>query len=249
MTGTVIAVSSGKGGVGKTTTSMNLASGIRMATHRSIAVVDLDLSMADDLDFLNPDFDPRSDTTLHDVLAGDAAVTDAVFDGPGGVHVVPSCPEIDGYAVSNPEGTNETIETLRGEYDVVFLDTPAGVNYESLLAMDLADFVVLVSGLRLASVRETENTKKLADRMVTPVLGVVFVKAGFDGAPDTDRIADYLGIGCLGQVPEDDTIPDPDGVGQSGFIRESAGSASTAYQHIADGLIRKLTTYATYPAD
>lgn len=244
MTGTVVAVSSGTGGVGQTTTSINLASGVRMATHRSTAVVDLGLAMVDVLDSLDLDFDPQSDITFHDVLAGNAAVTDAVFEGPGGIHVIPSDPDLDGYAASNPEDTNATIETLREEYDLVFLDTPAGVSYGSLLAMGLADVVVLVSSPRLASVRDTEKTKQLADRMITPVIGVIFVKAGAGGAPEVDRIANYLGVGCLGQVPAAETTPDAD-AGHSVFLHEIDSDASQAYWNIAEDLLRKLTSSTT----
>ena len=79
-------ITSGKGGVGKTTITVNL--GISLALlGRETYILDADIGMANMALVLGMDEIP---ITLHEVLAGKADIEDAIYDGPGGVKVVPS---------------------------------------------------------------------------------------------------------------------------------------------------------------
>ncbi|MFB9805439.1 AAA family ATPase [Haladaptatus pallidirubidus] len=120
MTGTVYAVASGKGGVGKTTTAINLGAMLASAEHEVI-VVDTDLGMANVEGYL--DFEP-TDSTLHEVLAGETTVEDSIYEAPGDIHVLPSSTDIHAFAQSQTAKLQRVVAQLREEYEYVLL-TPA----------------------------------------------------------------------------------------------------------------------------
>lgn len=237
MTTGVFAVAGAKGGVGKTTTSINLGAALSVTFQQSVVVLDLDLAMGNVIDFL--DFDRAPDgPSLHDVLAGETPVEAATYEVSTGFFVVPSGPSLDGFTASDPGRIGDVVETLRDRYDVVVLDTAAGVSYESLLPYSLADGVVLVSTPRLAAMRDTEKSKSIADRLGTPIVGAVFTHAGTGNAPDADRLSDYLDVPLLGAVPEERTIPRAQDRGQPVVTADLASSASKAYCEIAERFTR-----------
>jgi septum site-determining protein MinD len=239
--GTVYAVAGAKGGVGKTTTSLNLGAALT-ASDRSVVVVELDLAMANVADFLALDVDPETDTTLHDVLAGDADVSEALYDADDGFAVVPSGTSLDGFAAIEVDRIGRVLDTLRERYDVLILDTGAGLSHETLLPLALAAETVLVSSPRVASVRDVEKTKQLTERVGGTVAGAVFVRSGTGNSPPVDRIAGFLDVPLLGHVPDDDAVPASQDVGRPVVTHAPDSPAAEAYRSIADNLLRRDVT-------
>lgn len=231
----VFAVAGAKGGVGKTTTSLNLGASLA-ADDRNVLVVEVDLAMANLPDFLAMDCDPERDPTLHEVLAGRADVTEALYDAPAGLTVLPSGTTLDGYAAADPEQLGPVLDEVRSTFDVIILDTGAGLSHETILPLGLADAVVLVSTPRLASVRDVGKSKQLAERTGTPVAGIVFAFSGTGRAPDVDRIATYLEVDLLGHVPEDPAVMAAQDRGCPVVADRPESEAAGAYRSIAERL-------------
>lgn len=229
----VFAVAGAKGGVGKTTTSINLAAALEERGTSAI-VVELDLAMANMVDFLDMGVDVDEDPTLHDVLAGDVAVTDAIYEAPNGVKVVPSGVSVDGFMAASTESLGGIVSWLRTVFDVVVLDTAAGMSRETLLPLGIADAVILVSTPRVASVRDAEKTMELAERVGGTVMGIVFVQSGTGLAPDTEKIAGFLGADHLGHVPADPNVPASQDAGVPVLAYAPDSAAATAYRSIAE---------------
>ena len=121
----IIAVTSGKGGVGKTFVSANLAAALTRRGLR-VLVLDADLGLAN----LDVVLNLHPKTTLHDVFTGKAQLEDAVIKAPGGFSVVLAGSGMVEYSRLTPEVRNEffnVIQTLAPQYDVVLLDTGAGI--------------------------------------------------------------------------------------------------------------------------
>ncbi|MFB6114597.1 MAG: P-loop NTPase [Halodesulfurarchaeum sp.] len=235
----VFAVSSAKGGVGKTTVSLNLGASLAEFGPR-IAVVELDLAMANMVDFVDLERPAGELPTLHDVLSGFTAIDEAIYEAPGGFDIIPSGVDLDGFVESDPEGIPLVVDQLKNKYDVVILDTGAGLTRETILGFDRTDHVLLVSTPRVASVRDTEKTLQLAKRRGADVGGIIFNKSGTGRAPGVDRIAEYLDTDLLGHVPEDRAVPAAQDRGRPVIVDAPGSPAATAYHEIASELSRYL---------
>ncbi|MEF8781301.1 MAG: AAA family ATPase, partial [Haloferacaceae archaeon] len=147
MSARTLAVAGAKGGVGKTTTSINLGATLADAG-LDVLVVETDLAMANIVDFLR--FSPEE--TLHEVLAGDATPSEAICEVPGGFDVLPSGTTVEGFVDTDVTEIPAVVDAGEDRYDVILFDTGAGVSHESLLPLGLADRTVVVSTPRVASV-------------------------------------------------------------------------------------------------
>ncbi|WP_276271185.1 P-loop NTPase [Haloarcula litorea] len=234
-TGHVFAVAGAKGGVGKTTTSINLGA-VFADTGHSAVTVEMDLAMANLVDFLDVDVDVSSATTMHDVLAGTADPAAAVYETGTGLDILPSGTELAGYADTDLSNLPGVVEGLRARYDVVILDTPAGLSEETLRPLQLADETLLVSTPRVASIRNVRNTMELADRVGTDVRGLVLTKSGTGASPGADRIAEFLDVELLGHVPEDEAVPHAQDSGDPVVVNAPNSGAAHAYRKVAGKL-------------
>jgi len=141
--GKVVAVTSGKGGVGKTFVSANLAAAL--AKHGlKVLVLDADLGLAN----LDVVLNLYPKVTLHDVFTGKAKLADAIIKAPGGFSVLLAGSGMVEYSRLTPEVRNQflsVIETLTPRYDVILLDTGAGISDVVLFSVSLASEVMIVA--------------------------------------------------------------------------------------------------------
>lgn len=232
----VLTVAGAKGGVGKTTTSTNLGACFANAGLRTV-VVEVDVAMANVVDFVDLDADIDASDTLHDVLTGECDILDAVYHVDGRFSIVPSDTDIDRYPDLDIARLESALAQLWWQFDVVILDTPAGMGEEVIRPLELAEEVVLVSTPRVSSIRNTYNTKTLVERAGTDVRGLVLAKSGTGASPGADRIADFLDLELLGHVPEDDAVPHSQDTGDPVVEFAPRSGAAIAYRLIASQLI------------
>jgi flagellar biosynthesis protein FlhG len=138
----IMAVTSGKGGVGKTFVSANLAAALAR-NGRKVLVLDADLGLAN-LDVVLNLF-PK--ITLHDVFTGKSSLADAVLPAPGGFHVLLAGSGMVEYSRMTPEvreKLQQVIDEVAPRYDHVLLDTGAGISDVVLYTVSLAGEVLVV---------------------------------------------------------------------------------------------------------
>jgi len=138
----IIAVTSGKGGVGKTFVSANLAAALTRAGQR-VLVLDADLGLAN----LDVVLSLSARLTLHDVFTGRAEIGDALQPAPGGFTVLLAGSGLLEYSRMTPELRDrliEVVDTVRPEFDLVLLDTGAGISDVVLFTLSLADELLVV---------------------------------------------------------------------------------------------------------
>jgi septum site-determining protein MinD len=229
MSGDVFVVASGKGGVGKTTTVVNLAIALRQHGH-SVAVLDADLGMPNVGAFLSLD----AEATLHDVLAGHAAPEDAIVEIGDGLGFVFGDRSLEGFAAADPERLNDVLEELKERYQYVLVDTGGGLTYEGVYPMELADEILLVTSPVPAAITDTKKSKRLAERLDVPVRGVVVTHTTGDTHPES--VASELDIDFLGDVPTDDAIVESAAKRQPVVAYAPESAAAVAYYRIAKRL-------------
>lgn len=137
----VVAVTSGKGGVGKTNVSVNLACQLARAG-RKVLLLDADLGLAN-VDIM---LGLRPKWNLSHVLAGDCGIDDILLTGPNGIHIIPAASGIKKMAELGPEQHGVIVRSLSAlseHYDVLVVDTAAGIA-DSVVSFSKASQHVLV---------------------------------------------------------------------------------------------------------
>lgn len=212
----ILAVTAGKGGVGKSTVAYNLAAEL------DAVAVDADLGMADLPAGRGPD--------LHDVLAGRAAPIEAVRDG-GPVSLLPCGRSLAGARAADPEALVGAVETVERHYDRVIIDSPAGLASDAGLPLLAADACVLVVRPTRTAIADGLRTRELARAIETPLARVALNRVTPDciGRTTTrsERIASALGAPVT-RIPEAEVVARAQRAGQP--VRSIAPDAGAVDQ-------------------
>lgn len=162
----VISVISGKGGVGKTTMTSNLAVSLSQQGE-SVLIIDGNFSGANVAQHFGLGF---QEVSLNEVLDGDAFITQAVSKHPEGVSILPaSILDFDAAA----ENLKHSLVEFLGDKDFVFIDAAAGLGDEVQAAIEASDEVLLVSEPELPALTNCVGAKKLAEQMDREVIGLI----------------------------------------------------------------------------
>ena len=230
----VIVITSGKGGVGKTTTTANIGTGLALADKR-VVLVDADIGLRN-LDVVMG-LENRIVYDLIDVTEGNcrlkqALIRDKRYDK---LFLLPAAQTRDKNAVS-PEQMRQLCEELRQDFDFVIIDCPAGIEQGFKNAIAGADRAIIVTTPEVSAVRDADRIIGLleAAEMHNPKLVVnrirpQMVKKG--DMMDIDDMIDILAIDLLGVVPEDEHIVVSTNRGEPAICNEQS-RASQAYRNI-----------------
>lgn len=204
MGGSVFAFAGGKGGVGKTTVTANVAVALAEMGF-DVAAVDADLGMTN----LGACLGVTAETGIHAVLAGETDVAEVVVPGPAGVAVVPGREDLAAAADADPANLRAVVEPLAERADVVLLDTGAGLSHQNLVAYGLSDAVALVTTADDVALGDTGKTGELADRVDAPVVGTVVTRV--DPGTDLEWLGERLDRDVVAAVPryESEAAPEP----------------------------------------
>jgi len=155
----VMALTSGKGGVGKTFLSANLAAALAKRGRR-VLVLDADLGLAN----LDVVLNLYPKVTLHDVFTGKVQLEEAILPAPGGFSVLLAGSGLVEYSRLTPEVREQLlriIDTLAPRFDHILLDTGAGISDVVLYAVSLADEVLVVATPEPTSMTDAYATIKV----------------------------------------------------------------------------------------
>ena len=245
----ILAITSGKGGVGKTFVAANLAAALAKRGRR-VLVLDADLGLAN-LDIVL-DLNPKA--TLHDALTGKCSVKDIVLAAPGGFWVLPAASGLIEYSRLTSDVQDELrriIDDLSGQYDYLLLDTGAGISDLVLYVASLAKEVLIVATPEPASIADAYATIKILALMQQRTsLNLVFNQArnAADGRKLTeqlqqvvDRFVNTRGsttvkLAHLGHIPIDPAVSGAARKRQLLFVEAPQAPASKAVAALAETL-------------
>jgi septum site-determining protein MinD len=199
----LICVSSGKGGVGKTTVTSNVGAAL---TEFGADTVVLDANLT------NPNLGfhigiPLYPKTLHDVLKGDAHITEAMYIHDSGLRVVPAGLSVEDLQDTSPENLSDVLLDTVGEPDFVLIDSAAGLGNESINAIEASDEVLVVTNPNLPAVTDALKTVNIAEESGTEITGVVLNKVkGHDAELETSEVESMIGHPVIMEVPHHDKV-------------------------------------------
>jgi flagellar biosynthesis protein FlhG len=158
----VIAVTAGKGGVGKSSISIGLACATAAMKQR-VLLVDADLSLAN-IDVL---MGLKTERTLEDVFKGNCELKDIILQGPCGVDILPGASgvsQLSRLSYLDHTGLINACNQLPGDYDFIFIDTPSGISENAAAFLRAAQEVIVVVCNEATSIMDAFALMKIASQ-------------------------------------------------------------------------------------
>lgn len=196
----ITVITSGKGGVGKTTTAINLAAAMKYFG-KDVLVIDGNLSTPNVGLHLNS---PEVPINLNHVLRGKAEPFEAVYEHESGIKIMPSSLSVKELKRTRPERMKDFKKDFRKLSENIIVDSSAGLGYEAGCAMELADELLIVTNPELPAVTDALKAIKLAEQLKKPILGVIVTRVRKDDIElGPEAVKEMLEVPILGMVPED----------------------------------------------
>ncbi len=236
----VIVVTSGKGGVGKTTSSAAIGTGLALKGHRTV-IVDFDIGLRN-LDLIMG-VERRVVYDFVNVINGDANLNQALIKDKRveGLYILPASQTRDKDALTR-DGVEKVLEELKQKFDFIICDSPAGIEQGALMALYFADEAIVVTNPEVSSVRDSDrilgilaSKSRRAEQNMEPVKEHLLltrynptrVTAG--EMLSVDDVNEILAISLLGVIPESQAVLKASNIGEP-VVMDQESDAGLAYQ-------------------
>jgi septum site-determining protein MinD len=236
----VIVVTSGKGGVGKTTTSAAFATGLALRGHKTV-VIDFDVGLRN-LDLIMG-CERRVVFDFINVINGDANLNQALIKDKrvDNLFIFPTSQTRDKDALKR-EGVMRVFDELRKEFDYIVCDSPAGIEHGALTALYLADHAVIVTNPEVSSVRDSDriigllaSKSRRAEQNQEPVKEHLLLtrysseRVARGEMLTVEDVQEILSIPLLGVIPESESVLKASNTGTP-VVLDQESPAGRAYQ-------------------
>ncbi len=243
----VIVVTSGKGGVGKTTSSAAIAAGLASRGHRTV-VIDFDIGLRN-LDLVMG-CERRVIYDFVNVINGDANIGQALIKDKrvDNLFILPASQTRDKDALTQ-EGVEKILDTLKKDFDYIVCDSPAGIEKGALMALYFADEAVVVTNPEVSSVRDSDrilgvlsSKSRRAEQNLEPIKEHLLVTRFSDARVkrgemlSIEDVMDILSIPLIGVIPESSAVLNASNRGIPVTL-DTPSDARTAYESAVGRLL------------
>ena len=195
----IISVCSGKGGVGKTTTSSNLAAALH-ELGMDVTLIDANVTTPNLGIHLGIYEVPK---TLHDVLQGTASLSEATYLHPVGFKVVPSSLNVNMLDAKMKKTLSKVLGKNNHSSDFIIVDSSPGLGQEARFAMDSSDEVLIVTNPEMPAIVDALKTIKLAQKSGAKITGVILNRVSGNNEMSVKNAEEFLDSKIIGIIPED----------------------------------------------
>ena len=238
----VIVVTSGKGGVGKTTTSASISTGLALRGFKT-AVIDFDVGLRN-LDLIMG-CERRVVYDLINVIQGEANLNQALIKDKqcDNLYVLAASQTRDKDALTK-EGVGEVLSELANDFEYIICDSPAGIESGALMALYYADEALIVTNPEVSSVRDSDrilgilaSKSRRAENNEEPIKEHLLITRYAPGRVDkgemlsVDNILDILCVPLIGVVPESPSVLQASNEGIP-VIHKAETDVAQAYQDV-----------------
>lgn len=233
----IIVITSGKGGVGKTTTAINLGAAINYFG-KNVLVIDGNLSTPNIGLHLNS---PEVPINLNHVLANKADPAEAIYEHESGLKILPSSLSVKELKKIKPERLKDFREYFIELADYIIVDSSAGLGHEAQAVMDMADELIIVTNPEMPAIADALKAIKLGEQKKKPILGVIVTrvkKNQIEMQPET--VKEMLEVPILGMIPEDLDVQRSLSIKDAVVHTHPKSKPSRAYKEIAARLIDEI---------
>jgi len=215
---TVIVVTSGKGGVGKTTTSANVATGLALRGHKTV-VIDFDIGLRN-LDLVLG-CERRVVYDFVNVLNGEATLKQALIRDKRceNLYILPASQTRDKDALTK-EGLGKVLDELKQRFEYIVCDSPAGIERGAVMALYHADEALVITNPEVSSVRDSDRilgilsakSKKAEQGEENPIKEHLLIaryspkRANNGEMLSIEDVQELLGIPLIGVIPESESV-------------------------------------------
>ena len=230
----IIVITSGKGGVGKTTTSINLGAAINYFGE-DVLIIDGNLTTPNVGLHLNS---PEVPINLNHVLANKAEVFEAIYEHESGLKILPASLSVKELTQIKPERIKNFKKEFKKMSNYIIVDCAAGLGHEATAVIELADELIVVTNPEVPAITDALKTIKLAEHLNIPVMGVIITrvkKNRIEMQPDT--VKEMLETPILGMIPEDLAVAQSLNYKDAVIHAFPKSNASRAYKEIAAQII------------
>ncbi len=200
----IIGVLAGKGGTGKTTTSVNLGAALTYFG-KDVIIVDANLTTPNVGLHLGV---PVVPIHLHHVLQGKNAITEAVYAHPAGMKIVPGSLSIDDLHTTDPEKLKRAVKQLaKYKPDFIIVDGAAGLGREALNAILSVEELLIVTNPELPAITDALKTIRLAEKLDKKVAGIVLAKTMQNNMDvSVKKTEEFLDNPVIAVIPHDKAV-------------------------------------------
>jgi septum site-determining protein MinD len=228
----VIGIVSGKGGVGKTTVTLNLGLALK-EFNEDVTIVDGDLTTSNLGLYLGI---YRFGLTLHDLLKKRAKVDSAIFVHTTGLKILPASVASKKFKVS----LKKLKKILRKLDGTVLVDSPPGIDTLPLNILKASDEIIIITNPEISSISDSMKVAQTANSLNKKVIGTILNRIHNSGYELTEKeVESALGIPLIGTIPEDKSIKQANFYGTPLLVYKPLSPASIAFKQIAARLLNR----------
>ncbi|VVB67190.1 Iron-sulfur cluster carrier protein [Candidatus Norongarragalina meridionalis] len=236
--GTSLVFASGKGGVGKTQTVINLGTALAQHGH-NVTIVEGNLITPNLAIYFGI---PLHAKTLNDIIRGDASIDEATYvHEETGLLLIPANIQLHAHNDISSRALRNTIRDIKKHTDTVIVDCVSSLGDEVSEIIKSADKAVIVTNPELPAMADAYKTIRLTRHLGTQVAGVVVTRTGrFKGELSDDEINTLLeGTQVIGKIPEDHRVPMASSRSEPVVLAYPHSRASRAYKRLASSMLGK----------